>query len=65
MYSDAAGTHERCQACAAREELIRELRADKERLLRLVDELQARIPALPPMRLSRWQALRIALLGRA
>jgi hypothetical protein len=66
MYSDAAGTHERCQACAAREELIRELRADKERLLRLVEELQARIPALPaPARLSRWQALKIVILGRA
>jgi hypothetical protein len=66
MYSDAVATHERCQACAAREELIRELRADKERLLRLVEELQARIPALPaPARLSRWQALKIVILGRA
>jgi hypothetical protein len=66
MYSDAVATHERCQACAAREELIRELRADKERLLRLVDELQARIPALPPpARLSRWAALKIVILGRA
>jgi hypothetical protein len=65
MYSDAVATHERCQACAARDELIRELRADKERLLRLVEELQARIPALPaPARLSRWAALKIALVGR-
>lgn len=57
---------DRCPACAARDELIRELKADKERLLKLLEELQARIPALPPAasKLSRWQALRLALLGR-
>jgi hypothetical protein len=31
-----------------------------------LEELQARIPALPaPARLSRWQALKIVILGRA
>lgn len=56
-----------CPACAAREELFRELRADKERLLKLIEDLQARIPALPApngLKLTRWQALKIALLGR-
>ena len=65
-YSPAGGMSDRCPACAAREELIRELKADKERLVKLIEELQARIPALPaPARLSRWEALKIALLGRA
>lgn len=45
---------------------IADLQAERDRLLRLLEELQARIPVLPPAapKLSRWQALRLALLGR-
>lgn len=43
---------------------IADLQAERDRLLKLLEDLQARIPALPPARLSRWQALKIALLGR-
>lgn len=53
-------------------DLIEELRARIKHLedenlwlRRQIEDLQARIPALPPAapRLSRWQALRIAILG--
>lgn len=57
-----------------RDELIKELRdrissleRDKAFLQAKLDEALSRIPALPPPaapRLSRWQALKIALLGR-
>jgi len=64
-HSSHALAPDQCQACQVREELIRELKADKERLLKMLEELQARLPALPaPPGLSRWQALKIAILGR-
>lgn len=45
---------------------IKHLEDENLWLRRQIEELQARIPALPPAapRLSRWQALKIALLGR-
>lgn len=57
-----------------RDELIRELRErisslerDKAYLQAKLYEVLARIPALPPAapKLSRWQALKLALLGRS
>jgi hypothetical protein len=67
------------QACANREqgdaqalikalqEQIAHLREENAWLRAKLDEALARIPALPPApaRLSRWAALKIALLGRA
>jgi hypothetical protein len=47
-----------CPACQVREELIRELRADKERLLQLLEDAQAQVRAmLPPPRRSLWARL--------
>lgn len=45
---------------------IADLQAERDRLLKLLEDLQARIPALPPAapKLTRWQALRLALFGR-
>ncbi len=67
-------THNHCTTCEAREDLVKELRTDKERLLRLLEDSQAQIRQLmlPPPKtgdsspppITRWQALRIALLGR-
>lgn len=52
-------------------DLIEELRARIKHLedenlwlRRQIEELQARLPALPPAQISRWQALKIAILGR-
>jgi len=66
------------QACANREqgdaqalikalqEQIAHLREENAWLRAKLDEALARIPALPaPARLSRWQALKIVILGRA
>jgi DNA-binding transcriptional MerR regulator len=65
------------QVCASREqgdaqalikalqEQIAHLREENAWLRAKLDEALARIPALPPARLSRWQALKLLLLGRA
>jgi hypothetical protein len=65
------------QACASREqgdaqaliktlqEQIAHLQEENAWLRAKLDEALARIPALPaPARLSRWQALKVAILGR-
>lgn len=49
---------------AEKDARIADLQAERDRLLKIIEELQARIPALPPAALSRWQALKIAILGR-
>jgi hypothetical protein len=54
---------------AEKDARIADLQAERDRLLRLLEDLQARLPALPPpsssLNLTRWQALKIALLGRS
>jgi hypothetical protein len=55
-----------CPLCQSRDALIAHLREENAWLRAKLDEALARIPALPaPARLSRWQALKLALLGRA
>ena len=51
---------------AEKDARIADLQAERDRLLKLLEDLQARIPALPPAapQLSRLQALKIAILGR-
>jgi DNA-binding transcriptional MerR regulator len=53
---------------AAYEDRIESLERDKAYLQAKLDEALAKLPALPPPRpinLTRWQALKIALLGRS
>jgi hypothetical protein len=53
---------------AEKDARIADLQAERDRLLRLLEDLQARLPALPPsssLNITRWQALKIALLGRS
>lgn len=52
---------------AEKDARIADLQAERDRLLALLSELHERIPALPapaPAGLSRWQALKYALVGR-
>ena len=64
-----------CPAYEARQELVRELKTDKDRLLAMLEDRDQQILALMPgpseprsngkeNGLSRWRALRFALLGR-
>lgn len=66
-----------CPTCEAREELVRELRADKTRLIEELSEARQQIRALAPGQLAngnggpssrpsltRWRALRYIVLGR-
>jgi hypothetical protein len=58
---------DQCPLCQSRDALIAHLREENAWLRAKLDEALSRIPALPPApaRLSRWQALKIVILGRA
>jgi hypothetical protein len=62
----AKPSQDQCPLCQSRDALIAHLREENAWLRAKLDEALARIPALPaPARLSRWQALKIVILGRA
>jgi len=52
-----------CPTCQARDALIAHLRDENAWLRAKLDEALARIPQLPPARISRWTALKIAIFG--